>query len=222
MSDGNKEKKSGKLTFIILGIVILILAMGGVALATYTWNYTSKNPNNISTGSISLSLLESTDTISIENALPMSDDKGKVSGEKFDFAVTTEASGNPGDIKYKLSITEVDELDEGYTKLDKSNVKIYLTVLEDDQENGTTETEVVAPTKVDSIITEENGEGTLTFTKEEYLKHTHNEVNKEITTKYRLRMWIADDTDASNWDDSNQKNQYKLKIGASGTIAPIS
>ncbi len=222
-----EPKENHRASFTILGIFVLLLTVVGVAIAAYTWTYTSNNANSISTGNISMSLLESTDTISIENALPMSDDKGKQlkNNGTFDFAVTTEASGQPGDINYKLSITE-DNADSDYTLLNKEQVKVYLTVLtnNEDAENEVLETQVVKPTKVSDIITEnsDNETGVLTFDEgqTQHLTHHHNKIGETITTKYRLRMWISDDVDASNWNEST-KYQYKLKINASGSIDPI-
>ncbi len=222
MFEEKEKNKNRGLTFTILGIFVLLLTSAGIAIAVYTWNYTS-DENRISTGDISMSLLESTDVISIENALPMSDTKGKQLGknESFDFAVTTYASGKPGDINYSISITE-DAVDEGYTKLGSENVKVYLTVLPEKRNDAyQQEIEVVAPTKVSEII-KENNTGNFTFKDEQYSKHSHTSSGSTITTKYRLRMWVDSEVDASDWKkDSDSKYQYKLKIGTAGSIKPI-
>lgn len=209
-----ETKKKHTTLFTLLGIFVLLAAIAGVAVAAYTWNYTSSNANTIGTGNISMSLLESTDVISINNALPMSDTNGKVQGEadSFDFAVTTNASGAPGNINYTISITKL-EPTSGYTRLPDNNIKVYLTVLTEDGED-----EVMAPTLVSNIITAGNT-GNLTFTdgKTSYLTHTHSSENITKTTKYRLRMWVDGSVDASSWTSST-KNEYKLKIGVSGNL----
>ena len=209
-----ETKKKHSVAFTILGVFVLLATIAGVAVAAYTWNFTSSEASTIGTGSISMSLLESTDTISIANALPVKDATGMTLGsdQSFDFAVTTYASGNPGNISYTLSITKLD-VDSGYTALNDSDVKVYVTALTEEGEE-----QVVAPTKVSSIITAGTS-GNLTFDsgKTGYLTHAHATADSTQTTKYRLRMWIDQDVDASNWDE-NTKNQYKLKIGASGTL----
>lgn len=208
-----ENKKKHSVAFTILGVFILLVTMAGVAVAAYTWQYTT-GANTIGTGNISMSLLESTDIIAIEKALPTSDASGMALGanQSFDFAITTKASGAPGNITYSLSITKV-AVDEGYTALPDDGVKVYLTALTDGGE-----VQVVKPTTVNNIIT--TGEtGTLTFdtNKVSYLTHNHTDVGVTKTTKYRLRMWIDQSVDASSWDE-NTKNQYKLKIGTQGSL----
>ena len=209
-----ENKKKHSVAFTVLGAFILLVTMAGVAVAAYTWSYTGTNANTIGTGNISMSLLESTDIINITNALPTSDASGMALGseQSFDFAVTTQASGAPGNITYSLSITKV-AVDSGYTALPDDGVKVYLTALTDGGE-----VQVVKPTPVSDIIT--SGEtGTLTFDsgKTTYLTHNHTTANTTKTTKYRLRMWVDQQVDASDWDE-NTKNQYKLKIGTSGSL----
>ena len=210
-----ETKKKHSVAFTILGVFVLLSAIAGIAVAAYTWNYTSSKANTIGTGNISMSLLESTDVININNALPTKDSVGMALGEddSFDFAVTTNASGAPGNITYIISITKLDAT-SGYTRLPDNNVKIYLTALTDSGED-----QVVKPTLISNIITSGNT-GTLTFDsgKTSYLTHSHTSSNATKTTKYRLRMWIDENTNASNWTSAT-KNEYKLKIGVSGSLS---
>ena len=209
-----ETKKKRSVAGTILGIFVLLAAIAGVAVAAYTWNYTSSNANTIGTGNISMSLLESTDVINIGNALPMSAANGMAQGEddSFDFAVTTNASGAPGNINYTISITKIDPT-SGYTRLPDNNVKVYLSALTEDGED-----QVMAPTLISNIITAGNT-GTLTFDsgKTSYLTHVHTSADTTNTTKYRLRMWVDSNTDASSWTSAT-KYEYKLKIGVSGNL----
>lgn len=210
-----ENKKKHSVAFTILGVFVLLATIAGVAVAAYTWNYASTNASTIGTGSISMTLLESTDTIDITNALPVKDATGMSLGsdQSFDFAVTTYASGAPGNISYTLSITKLD-VDSGYTSLNDSDVKVYLSALTKDGE-----VQVMAPTLVSSIITT-GTTGNLKFDagKTGYLTHAHATAASTQTTKYRLRMWIDSVVDASGWTETT-KNQYKLKIGTSGTLS---
>lgn len=205
-------KKKHSVAFTILGIFVILATIGGVAVAAYTWNFASDKANSISTGSISMSLLESVDAIDITDALPMQDSDGKAQGKKFDFSVTTSASGAPGNITYTLSITKL-AVDSGYTTLPDSSVKVYLSTFD-----GNTETQVMAPTLVSKVITS-GDTGVLTFDsgKTSYLTHAHTTANTTKTTKYRLRMWVDKDVDASSWT-KDTKQQYKLKISTKGSI----
>lgn len=211
-----ENNKGRSKAFTILTIFVLVATITGVAIAAYTWNFASTNANTIGTGNISMSLLESNDTIYLTKTLPMSDATGMAldgDRETFDFAITTQASGAPGNISYNISITKV-AVDSGYTAFSDSAVKVYLTAL-----TGDGEIQVVKPTLVSSIITS-GDTGTLTFDsgKTGYLTHNHTTTNTTKTTKYRLRMWIASTVDASKWTAST-KNQYKLKVGTSGTLS---
>lgn len=207
------EENTNKKKFLMaIGALVLVVAVVGVAYAAYTWRFSGTATSTISTGNISMSLLESTDTISVTNALPIDDNSAKVltgTGEKFDFAVTTSATGAPGTINYNIGITKVD-VETGYTALADDQVKVYLTTL-----SGTstvTETQAVAPTLVSNIITSGNS-GTLLAN----VSKSHTTANQTLTDRYRLRMWIAQDVDASSWTSAT-KYQYKLKVSANGTL----
>lgn len=208
------EENTNKKKFLMaIGALVLVVAVVGVAYAAYTWRFAGTQTSTISTGNISMSLLESTDTISITNALPIDDASAKAltgTGEKFDFAVTTSATGAPGTINYNIGITKAD-VDTGYTALADNQVKVYLSTL-----SGTstvTETQAVAPTLVSNIITSGNS-GTLLAN----VSKNHTTANQTLTDRYRLRMWVAQDVDASDWN-STTKLQYKLKVSANGTLA---
>ena len=214
MFEGIEPKKKKSILLPILSIFVLIAAISSVAVAVWNWTYTSSNANSITTGNISMSLLESTDVINITNAVPMTDEEGKAlgTGGKFDFAVTTSTTGAPGNMVYSISITKL-AASTGYTALPDNNVKIYLTTFD-----GSDETVVMSPTLVSNIITS-GDTGTLTFDsgKESYLTHSHTSAGVNHTTKYRLRMWVDENVDASSWNE-NTKYEYRLKINVSGSL----
>ena len=213
----SNSKKSLVIVYSIIATILLIVAILGFSVAAFTWQFTGQN-NSISTGNVSMNLLESTDAITINNALPMSDSEGKSlshnSGDSgvFDFAITTYASGAPGNITYSISISKT-IVDAEYTPLADNQIKLYLVAFD-----GDGETQVMAPTLVSNIITSGTS-GTLTFDRDKtnYLTHNHSTVNSSITQKYRLKMWIADTVDASSWTTST-KYQYKLRINTSGQL----
>ena len=210
MEDINTQKSN---KYLIIAIISMTLAVIGVAVAAYTFNFKSE-ANTITTGNISIRMLESADSINITNALPTTDVDGKNlthsdgSSGVFDFDIITYASGAPGNIAYNISITK-DTVDTGYTALADNQVKVYL-VKYTGAGNLANETQVVAPTLVSNIITSGNTGNIKTN-----IVNSHNTVNQTITTHYRIKMWIDQNVNASSWNQ-NTKLQYKLKVNANG------
>ena len=84
-----------------------MLLIGGVTYAAFDFNFIG-NTNTIETGEVSLELLESNNNIiTINNALPMSDNEGKSQSKTFDFQVETKASRDL-DMEYYLYIEPLD------------------------------------------------------------------------------------------------------------------
>lgn len=210
-----EKTKQHSALFTILGVFVLLATIVGVAVAAYTWNYTSQQANVIGTGNISMSLLESTSVIDIQDALPTTDSKGMSYGDdkSFDFMVTTSTSGAPGNINYTISLQKL-AATSGYTALANKDVKIYVTAVTDGGEDP-----VVSPKLASAILGETGTTGTLTFDsgKTDYLTHVHTSAGVTKSTKYRLRMWVDYDVDASDWTDET-KLEYKLKISVNGSL----
>ena len=99
------DNKRKKIIIISLTVILLMLTIG-ISFAVWNYNFVG-SANTIDTGEVSLELLESnTDIISIENALPISDETGKTLNETFDFAVTTKA-GKDLDIGYSIYLEKI-------------------------------------------------------------------------------------------------------------------
>ena len=159
--------------------------------AVWTYGYLG-GTNTLQTGNVALKLLESTsEIIDIKNALPKGDNEGKTQEETYNFAVTTKASRNTA-ISYSINIEKL-EVDAGYTSLEDKDIKVYL----EDYNNK----EIVAPSLISNI-------GTKLYSK----TNIHNSNNKEITDKYKLRVWLDKEVDISNWTKET-KLEYKFKIG---------
>ena len=165
--------------------------MVGITYSLWTYGYLG-GTNTLQTGNVSLKLLESTsEIIDIKNALPKGDNEGKTQEETYNFAVTTKASRNTA-ISYSINIEKL-EVDAGYTSLEDKDIKVYL----EDYNNK----EIVAPSLISNI-------GTKLYSK----TNIHNSSNKEITDKYKLRVWLDKEVDISNWTKET-KLEYKFKIG---------
>ena len=99
------DSKRKKIIVISLTVILLMLCVG-ISFAVWNYGFVG-SANTIDTGEVSLELLESnTDIISIENALPISDETGKTLNETFDFAVTTKA-GKDLDIGYSIYLERI-------------------------------------------------------------------------------------------------------------------
>ena len=188
--DDNKRKK----VITISLIVILLMLCVGISFAVWNYGFIGQT-NKLETGEISLELLESnTNLINITNQLPISDSEGKTL-DTFDFAVTTKASRDIN-LGYEIKIEKL-SASSGYTSLNDSQVKVYLTDYSDN--------ELISPTKISDL-----SDYSL------YSKvNVHSKTITKLTDKFKLRVWIDEDTDASNWD-SNTKLEYKFKIGVNG------
>ena len=76
---------------IIVVLIVMVIAMIGVSYAAFRFSQTGNTANTITTGSITMTYTESSNTISINGALPTTDKTGMVRmnpGEYFDFSVS--------------------------------------------------------------------------------------------------------------------------------------
>lgn len=187
------EKKVFKSSYLFLILGLVVLLGGSYAAFEYVF---SGNDSKITTDNISVQFLESdSNVIMLDNAIPMSDSEGKVQDDVFDFVVTTNTSKSTK-ILYSIVLSKPN-VSDGYTFLSDSDIKLYLTDLNNK--------EIVSPVKVSSL------NDYVLYSK----TNSHSSSNKVIEDKYRLRMWISDDVDASSWNE-NTKLEYKLKINISG------
>ena len=181
---------------LLLAIISLVMIIGG-SYAVWNYNFIG-NSNTISTADMSIEFLESnSNIITIENALPMGDNDGKSQETTFDFSVT---SRTPKDavFGYILSIEKL-AVDNDATALNDNDIKVYLTDYSDN--------ELVEPT----LISE------LDNYKLYSNLHRHNNTNRDIQDKYKLRVWVnPENVNAFNWNSST-KYQYKFKINVSSS-----
>ena len=185
-----KDKLKNNKTLMISLVAGLIILIGGVSYAAYNYSFIGKD-SKLESGSVSIKFLESnTNVIDLKNALPISDSEGK-KGDSFDFAVTSEANYNIG-MKYTLNLKKL-TVDSGYTSLSDNQVKIYLTDYNDSS--------LLEPTLISSL------DSNKIYSK----TNKHSSTNTKITDKYKLRVWVDSNVDASSWDQDT-KLEYKFKI----------
>ncbi len=197
-----KENNQKKVLLSVLGVAILVVAVVGISFAIYSTSFET-DANSISTGTVMVSYTEPTNAINITDALPIADATGKAlsgANKTFDFTVATHAS-NALTIPYVVTLTP----DTNNTITD-AQVKVYLTK---------DATDVLAPTKVSALA----ADATRTTSKKLYDgsdKYTATgEASK--TSKFVLRMWVADDVDAA----TIQGKTYKAKVNVDSNVTPI-
>ena len=195
-----KDKLKNNKALMISLVAGLIVLIGAVSYAAYDYSFTGKD-SSISTGTVSIKFLESnTNVIDLKNALPISDSEGK-KGDSFDFAVTTKANYNIG-MKYTLNLKKL-SVDSGYTSLSDNRVKIYLTDYNDSS--------LLDPTLISGL------DNNKIYSK----TNKHSSTNTKITDKYKLRVWVDSNVDASDWNQDT-KLEYKFKIDVNGEQTEIS
>ena len=184
------NKKNKFKVFMILFVLLVLIA--GSSYAVWRYNYNGTSSNVISSTDLSFRFLESNNEIvSIDNAVPMSDDDGikqEGTGNVFDFEVKSKV-GATTDVKYVASLEKI-SVDSDKTALNDSDVKVYI-----EDFNGNT---VLKPTKVSDL------DGYKLFEK----LHRHSKDNSEISTKYKLKVWLDSEVDVF----SLENKQYKFKI----------
>lgn len=119
MKNSDASKYSREIVTSILGIMILVLLLFSTSYAVFVENAKGVKINSLTTGYLSLSYTDSEgNVISLTDALPVSDEVGKISGNEFEFKVSNSFSK---EINYDIVIEElVSEIDSKY-------LKIYLT-----------------------------------------------------------------------------------------------
>ena len=197
-------KKRRKEFLMILFVLVLLITIVGISYAAFNYAGTGQKLNTITTGTITMEYVESTNTIAMTDALPTTIATGKTrlkAGEYFDFTVKSSITGNT-DINYEIAAKE-----ESGNTFSGSNIRYYLTTVD---ENGK-ETEVMAPR---TYYEETSGNGYTGRPADMMSLYTGN-LNQQGTTevKYRLRLWVDESYNPQN---DNGGLVYKVKVNVYG------
>ena len=190
---------------IIVMLIVLVLAVIGVSYAAFNYSKTGEKVNSITTGSIVMTYEETSNTISLNAALPTTDKTGMVRlnpGEYFDFSVSSEIVG---DVNINYEISAKDITDSGARKIDGSNIKLYLTRLTDDGEE-----ELMSP----ETYNEEESSNSYTGRPTGEMSLYTSSMNSSESNNYRLRMYVTEEYnpqgDGGGLEFSVQINVYGL------------
>ena len=192
-------------------VLILVLMIVGISYAAFKFVGLGTKPNTITTGAITMEYTESTNTISMNNALPTTDATGKVrltAGEYFDFTLSGTIKGSEN-INWEIAAEDVTTASK---KIDGKYIKLYLTSL--DENNN--ETEVMKPT----VYTTEKAENTYTGRPTNMMSLAKGTTSTSFSTKYRLRMYV-DESYNPQGDGGNLAFSIKINAyGKTGNVMP--
>ncbi len=206
--------KNKKKDFILILIVfILLIVIAGISYAAFSFAGTGQKLNTITTGAISMEYVESTNVISMNNALPTTDATGKKrlnDGEYFDFTVKSSIAGNT-DINYEIAAKE-----ENGNTFDGKNIKFYLTKVNSDG----TEEEAMPPKTYSEDPSGNGYTGRPSDMMSLYTGNLNQQGDTEV--KYRLRLWVDESYNPQN---DNGGLVYKVKVNVYGqtsdTVAQV-
>ena len=187
-------------------VLVLVLMIVGISYAAFKFVGLGNQPNTITTGAITMEYEESTNTISMNNALPTTDTTGKVrltKGEYFDFTIKSNIQGN-ANINWEIAAEDITP--SSAKKMAGKNIKLYLTKL-----NGDKEEEVMAP-KVYNASTSAN---TKTGRPSGVMSLATGTMSTSETTNYRLRMYVDEDY---NPQGDGGGLSFSVKINAYGKV----
>lgn len=199
----NKSKNQVKderaqATVIVILVFLLVILVIGVTYAVFQYASEGKKINQVTTGTITINYTEGKTGISINNAMPVSEEVGKAlsnANDLYDFTVSTEITGDQG------IIYEVVAAKDNNSTIANNEVRLYL-------QSGTTagvygQEELVptayTPINQDDKIGAKAGEMILA-TKGIY--GTTSEI-----TYYRLIMWVD-----SSYQLSNTAKSFTVRV----------
>ena len=194
----NKKKK------IFIMVTLSLFALGVLSFGTYAlYNMDLLTDNNsILTGQVKMSYSESNEII-LNNVVPTSDNKGISSTNYFEFKVNTYIKTNKQMTMNYNIVLEPLNVDSSYTKFNDSDIKVYLTKVENN-----TETLVTGPITIDEL-----NQYVLKSQEE-----TFNKNDTERSTTYRLRTWLDYNFDASKINEKTYS--YKFRDNVNNEAAP--
>ncbi len=206
-----KEKIKNILTIGVT--LVLLITVIGISYAAFNYSGVGQKLNTITTGAISMNYIESSNVISMSNALPTTDDTGKKrlnTGEYFDFTVKSSIKGNT-DINYEIAAKE-----ESGNTFSGKNIKFYLTKVNSDG----TEEEAMPPKIYSEDTTSNVYTGRPADMMSLFVGNLANQGDTEI--KYRLRLWVDENYNPQN---DNGGLIYKVKVNVYGqtsdTVAKV-
>ena len=206
----NNNNSSKQILLSVLGVAILVVAVVGISFAAFSYSKTGEVSNTITTGTITMTYTEPTNGINLTDALPITDDAGKIlkgDGKTFDFTVGATVAGTTT-INYVITAVK-----DAASDLPDTGVKVYLTTT-----SGENETAVLGPKLVSQLDKTVAGND-AGAPADQYILKTGN-YTATGTDNYRLRMWVDSNygqhTDGANTTEFATQHKYILKVNVYG------
>lgn len=204
------ENNKKQMILSIVGVLILVVTIIGVSYAAFTFTKQGQEENVVRTGTVTMTYTEALNGISIENAIPMTEEKGKLlvgEGEIFDFTVSADIMGKTT-INYEI----VAEKDESST-IDDQYIRLYLekSSVADGSYSSVLEPKPFTPSTKKSTLGAPEGVMQLDTGSFSTADLEDVSVKKEFNQYYRLRMWVD-----SSFELSENVSTYKVTINVYG------
>ncbi len=197
--DKNNDKKRSVYTKILL-LVLALFVVIGASYAAFTFTGIGDKVNSVTTGAITMTYTEGTNSIKMENALPMSDENGKslIGGDQvFDFTVSVNITGD-----FTVAYEVVAEKQSSST-LGNQEVKLYLE-RSTDQANYESVMEPTYYIPLDKETTFGAPLGSMIM--------DTGVVDSSTVYYYRLRMWVDEE-----YQDTGTSKSFTVKVNVYGT-----
>ncbi len=186
------QSESKQILLSIITIAVLIIVFVGISYATFVTISKDSRTNTLSTGTILLNLEHKNGALSMENVMPISDERGKLLegvGNVYDFSVQSNLFPHTT-LNYEISM---EKLSSSQEMLSNSSVRFYLQKLGASGYEDTTITQnpqPFIPLAKTSFLGSRKGSmvlysGTLSNTSDN---------SRDVLDTFRLRMWVAQDT----------------------------
>lgn len=198
-----------KLTTLVILVFSLVLLVFGATYAICSNLIMGTTDNILEAGMLSFSFNEDAflgNGINIENALPTSDERGKIlnsTSQYFDFSVNALATIAP--LSYQVVVIKQDN-----STFKEENVKIYLTL-----RNGTTETPSPLVLDGSKVVTYNQLQNSINNEGKVVYNGVVPKSESEYNQSFRLRMWISEGVDVVGESFSNKTFSVKVKVVAS-------
>lgn len=208
MNSTNNEQKNSYRFILISVIFVTILVIIVIALSFIAFKkvessindgdkYSEGEGGGSTSTSISMTYTENTNGISIQNALPTSDEIGKAlsgTGEYFDFTVSSKLSSGAA-VTYEIAAIKDEE-----STISDDQVKLYLEKQVSGSYEQVMEPTLFKPISKDSEVGSPEGSMILYQLKKK----------KSESDNYRLRMWIKEDANVE------MDQVYTVKVNVYG------
>lgn len=189
-------KNKRQLIISIFGVILLFIIAISVSYAIWQQTFLGTKENSINTGYVSFSYTESdTNIIEIHNAVPISDENGKMlsnNDEMFDFTVSANFAG-VSSVDYEIYATPIVQT------IDSQYIKVYLS----DQYDQAVDS------YADSVPTYNMLEDSVMDDSKTIYKSTLTKSGEVI--KYRLRIWVS-----SDFNVPSESQKFAFKVNVSG------